>query len=110
MDSVRFEAAWRARERALAIIRANAVERLAAQINATLDTYGFHWAHMQMLRGAAAEVVIGRRSRDAAHHRRAVAEYFSARAPYTEREPGLAFWLAAFEDDMCRKIEFDQKA
>ena len=85
-----------------AISDATRAARHAARIYATLDTYGFHWAHMQMLRGAAAEVIIGRRSQDAAHHQRAVAEYFSARAPYTEREPRLARWLAAFEVDMCQ--------
>ena len=82
----------------------DAVEALGA---AALDAYGFHWPHLQMMRGAAAEVIVGRRSGDAAHHRRAVAEYFGARAPCVGREPGLAPWLAAFEADMCQ-ISFGQ--
>ena len=107
MDDKLREAAWRARERALAGIRAYSIARHAARINAMLDAYGFHWPHLQMMRGAAAEVIVGRRSGDATHHRRAVAEYFGARAPHMGREPGLAPWLAAFEADMCQ-ISFGQ--
>ena len=101
MAADKLAAAWRVREQALSNIQAKVTERHVAQTNAALDAYGFHWPHLLMMRGAAAEVIIGRRSGDAAHHLRAVAEYFSARTLHIEREPWLAPWLAAFEADMC---------